>query len=148
MTVRSEVAAAGLRAVSNGVPSGNWRENDAPGNATPSLMSDRDAIRRFAEHVARTGYEDLPEPAAAATRTFLLDTLGVGVAGSAGPWTRRLIEIQRLSCPGDQARVWSHGARLSAAGAGVARLESLPDVTALVDDLVPVPAPAADSPFA
>ena len=82
-------------------------------------MSDRDAIRRFAEHVARTGYEDLPEPAAAATRTFLLDTLGVGVAGSAGPWTRRLIETQRLSCPGDQARVWSHGARLSAAGAGV-----------------------------
>ena len=82
-------------------------------------MSDRDAIRRFAEHVARTGYEDLPEPAAAATRTFLLDTLGVGVAGSAGPWTRRLIETQRLSCPGDQARVWSHGTRLSAAGAGV-----------------------------
>lgn len=82
-------------------------------------MSDRDAIRRFAEYVAGTGYEDLPEPAAAATRTFLLDTLGVGVAGSAVPWTRRLIETQRLSCPGDQARVWSHGARLSAAGAGV-----------------------------
>ena len=34
-------------------------------------MSDRDAIWRFAEHVAGTGYEDLPEPAAVATRTFL-----------------------------------------------------------------------------
>ena len=82
-------------------------------------MSARDAIWRFAEHVAGTDYDDLPESAAAATRTFLLDTLGVGVAGSAGPWTRRLIETQRLSCPGDQARVWSHGARLSAAGAAV-----------------------------
>ena len=82
-------------------------------------MSDRDAIRRFAEHVAGTDCEDLPEPAAAATRTFLLDTLGVGVAGSAGHWTRRLIETQRLSCPGEQARVWSHGTRLSAAGAAV-----------------------------
>ena len=82
-------------------------------------MSDRDAILRFAEHVAGTGYEDLPEPAAAAVRTFLLDTLGVGMAGSAGPWTRRFAETQRLSCPGDQARVWSHGARLSAAGAAV-----------------------------
>ena len=82
-------------------------------------MSDRDAIRRFAEHVAGAGDEDLPEPAAAATRTFLLDTLGVGMAGSAGPWARRLVETQRLSCPGDQARVWSHGARLSAAGAAV-----------------------------
>ena len=82
-------------------------------------MNDRDAIWRFAEHVAGTDYDDLPESAAAATRTFLLDTLGVGVSGSAGPWTERLIETQRLSCPGDQARVWSHGARLSAAGAAV-----------------------------
>ena len=73
----------------------------------------------FAEHVAGTGYEDLPEPAAVATRMFLLDTLGVGVAGSAGPWTRRLIETQRPSCPGDQARVWSHGTRLSATGTAV-----------------------------
>ena len=80
-------------------------------------MSDRDAIWRFAEHVAGTDYDDLPESAAAATRTFLLDTLGVGVAGSSGPWTRRLVETQRQSCPGDQARVWSHGDRLSAAGA-------------------------------
>ncbi len=79
----------------------------------------RDAIRRFAEHVADTGYEDLSEAAAAATRTFVLDTLGVGAAGSAGPWTRPLIDTQRLSCPGGQARVWSHGARLSAAGAAV-----------------------------
>ena len=82
-------------------------------------MSDRDAIWRFAEHVVATDYDDLPESAAAATRTFLLDTLGVGVSGSAGPWTRELIETQRLSCPGGQARVWSHGARLSAAGAAV-----------------------------
>ena len=82
-------------------------------------MSERDAAWRFAEHVAGTDYDDLPEAAAAAVRTFLLDTLGVGVAGSAGPWTRQLIETQRLSSPGDQARVWSHGARLSAAGAAL-----------------------------
>ena len=82
-------------------------------------MSGRDAIWRFAEHVAVTDYDDLPESAAAATRTFLLDTLGVGAAGSAGPWTEQLIETLRLSYPGGQARVWSHGARLSAAGAAV-----------------------------
>ena len=82
-------------------------------------MSDRDAIWRFAEHVAGTDYDDLPESAAAAVRTFLLDTLGVGAGGSAGPWTRELVETQRLSSPGGQARVWSHGARLSAAGAAV-----------------------------
>ena len=108
--------AGGLRPVS--LPQ-DRRTNDAPGNALSSVVSDRDAIWRFAEHVAGTDYEDLPESAAVATCTFLLDTLGVGVAGSAGPWTRRLIETQRLSCPGDHARVWSHGARLSAAGAAV-----------------------------
>ena len=106
----------GLRPVS--LPHGR-RANDGPGDAFPSVMSDRDAIWRFAEHVAGTDYEDLPQSATVATRTFLLDTLGVGVAGSAGPWTRCLIETQRLSCPGDHARVWSHGARLSAAGAAV-----------------------------
>ena len=89
------------------------------GGPPPPTTSDRDAIWRFAEHVAGTDYDDLPESAAAATRTFLLDTLGVGAAGSAGPWTEALIEAQRLSCPGEQARVWSHGARLSAAGAAV-----------------------------
>ena len=93
--------------------------SDSLDNAFRSVMSDRDAIWRFAEHVAGTDYDELPESAAAAVRTYLLDTLGVGVAGSAGPWTRQLIETQRLSCPGDQARVWSHGARLSAAGAAV-----------------------------
>ena len=113
---RSRRRAGGHRSVS---VAQDGRANDAPGNAFPSVMSARDSIWRFAEHVAGTDYEDLPESAAVATRTFLLDTLGVGVAGSAGPWTRRLIETQRLSCPGDHARVWSHGARLSAAGAAV-----------------------------
>lgn len=80
-------------------------------------MSNRDAIRRFAEHVAETDSDHLPQSAATAVRAFLLDTLGVGAAGSVGPWTRQLVETQRLSCPGRQARVWSHGARLSAAGA-------------------------------
>ena len=83
------------------------------------MTGDRDSIRRFAEHVVDTRHGDLPEAATMATRTFLLDTLGVGISGSAGPWTSELIETQRLSCPGDQARVWSYGARLSAAGAAV-----------------------------
>ena len=88
---------------------------DRPGVTLETIA----AIWQLAEHVAGTDDEDLPESAAAATRMFLLDTLGVGVAGSAGPWTRRLIETQHLSCPGDQARAWSHGARLSVAGAAV-----------------------------
>ena len=48
-----------------------------------------DAIYKFADLIAATGYDDLPETAVRAAKVFLLDTFGVGVAGSAGPWTER-----------------------------------------------------------
>lgn len=78
-----------------------------------------DAIYRFAEHVVQTRYDDIPAEAITAAKTFLLDTLGVGVAGSSGPFAEELIETQTLSAAGNQARVWGHGARLSAAGAAL-----------------------------
>ena len=42
---------------------------------------------------------------------------GSGFRAAPAPGRGSLIETQRLSCPGNQARVWSLGARLSAAGA-------------------------------
>ena len=51
------------------------RASNGLGDVFPPFMSGRDAIWRFAEHIAETDYGDLPESAAAATRTFLLDTL-------------------------------------------------------------------------
>ena len=41
-----------------------------------------DAIHRFAEHVVATSFDDLALEAVTATKTFVLDTLGVAVAGS------------------------------------------------------------------
>ena len=40
-----------------------------------------DAIAAFAQHVARTRYEDLPTDAIAAAKMLILDSLGVGVVG-------------------------------------------------------------------
>jgi aconitate decarboxylase len=42
-----------------------------------------DPIVPIAELVAKTRYEDLPDTAIAAAKTFILDTIGVGVAGAA-----------------------------------------------------------------
>jgi aconitate decarboxylase len=84
---------------------------------TSVSSSTDDAIVHFASHVINTRFEDIPPDAITAAKTFLLDTLGVGLAGSSGPFVPELIETQQLSSPGEQARVWASGEYLSAAGA-------------------------------
>jgi aconitate decarboxylase len=73
-----------------------------------------DAIAAFAEHVVRTGYDDLPAPAIAAAKTFILDSFGVGIAGSAAPWAKVLVDTAMRWGSGDDARVWVHGSALPA----------------------------------
>ena len=50
-----------------------------------------DAIASFARHVVDTGYDDLPPEAVRAANIFVLDSLGVGLVGSSGPWVEELI---------------------------------------------------------
>ena len=51
----------------------------------------RDAIEAFANHVVNTGLDDIPDKAIASAKTFLLDTIGVGLAGSTGPHVQDLL---------------------------------------------------------
>lgn len=76
-----------------------------------------DAIKHFAEHVAGRGFADIPDAAIAAAKVFILDTLGVGLAGSSGPKAQELASIQSLWGRGDDARVWASGDRLPAPAA-------------------------------
>src|SRR5262245_3057561 len=78
-----------------------------------------DAIRLFAEHVSRTRFEDLPEAAVRAARIFILDTIGVGLAGSRGPGVAALIESAAATLGEGPARCWGHTRSLSAAGAAM-----------------------------
>ena len=78
-----------------------------------------DAIARFAAHVAATEYDDLPAAAVTAAKTFILDSLGVGLAGSTGPWVAELITTARQWGAGEDARVWTWGARLPAPAAAL-----------------------------
>ena len=52
------------------------------------------SIDTIARHVTQTRFEDLPEDAVDATCKFILDTLGVGILGSSGPWVEELIDAQ------------------------------------------------------
>lgn len=74
-----------------------------------------DATEALIHHV--TAATDIPDSARAACRTFLLDSLGVAVAGSAAPWADRLVAQQRQWGTGDDARSWVFGDRLPAPSA-------------------------------
>jgi len=78
-----------------------------------------DAIAAFAGHVARTRYEDLPPEAVRAAKIFILDSLGVGIAGSAGPWVENLVACQQGWGSSTDARVWVRGTALPAPSAAM-----------------------------
>ena len=73
-----------------------------------------DAIAAFARHVVRTRHDDLPAAAIAAVKTFILDSFGVGVAGSAAPHAKELLHVAMRWGSGGDARVWVLGAALPA----------------------------------
>jgi aconitate decarboxylase len=78
-----------------------------------------DAIAAFCRHVSAVGYDELPPEAVAAAKTFILDTFGVGIAGSSGPRAGEIALAQELSGSGTDARVWSTGRRLPAPAAAL-----------------------------
>ena len=80
-----------------------------------------DAIANFSEHVVETGYGDLSSAAVAATKTFLLDTMGVAVAGSAGPWVEELVDcLGQCWGTAQHASAWVGGARMPVPAAALA----------------------------
>ena len=78
-----------------------------------------DAIAALCGHVVQSQWDDLPASAIAATKTFVLDSLGVAVAGSAGPQAAELVDIQSTWGDGNDARVIVHGQRLPAPAAAL-----------------------------
>ncbi|EDP64511.1 MmgE/PrpD [alpha proteobacterium BAL199] len=68
-----------------------------------------DAIERFADHVVGTRYEDLPADAIRAAKVFILDSVGVGLAGTQAPYVREAIAAFQGAVPGAGARVWGTG---------------------------------------
>lgn len=82
-------------------------------------MDRDDAIAAFAQHVVTTAYDDLAQAAVDAAKTFILDTVGVGIVGSCGAMAQELAAAQILCGRGDDARVWSLGLRLPAPAAAL-----------------------------
>jgi aconitate decarboxylase len=80
------------------------------GRPSPGLNA-MDAIVAFANHVVKTGFENLPSVAIRAAKTFILDTLGVGLAGSSGPMAVGLSETAETWGNRGDAHVWGSGGK-------------------------------------
>ena len=76
-------------------------------------------INILSKFVVQTSYKDLSEEAIRSAKTFILDSIGVGVAGSDGPWVENLINVIRGWGLGDGARTIVHGVSLPATSAAV-----------------------------
>ena len=79
----------------------------------------RDPIFDLAGHVARTSLDDIPADAIASAKTFILDTLGVGISGSNGPMAPELVEVMAKSGEAGDARCWATGQRMPAQAAAM-----------------------------
>ncbi len=88
-------------------------------------MSAGDATAKLIDFVTTYPADAIPPQARAACRTFLLDSLGVAVAGSAAPWADRLVALQAQWGTADQATNWVFGGRLPAPAAAFANAYQL-----------------------
>lgn len=76
-------------------------------------------LARVAAHVADTILTDLPPATVGRIKTFLLDTLGVGIAGTSGAGVSELIALARSWGGQEEATVWLTGERMSAQSAAI-----------------------------
>lgn len=72
---------------------------------------------RLVEHASSARYEALGQPAVAATKIFILDSLGVALSGSRVPLVRELEAMADDWGSGDATRIWGSGRRVPTATA-------------------------------
>lgn len=84
-------------------------------------IADRPTVEHlFASYVANARYEDLPTEAIAKAKTFLLDTIGVGLAGTSDGNAARVLAAAERWGAGAEATAWGSGASLPAPSAAFA----------------------------
>lgn len=75
-------------------------------------MSTPDAALRFARHAAETRFEDLTPEAVARAKVFILDTVGVGIAGATAQGSDAVLAAASRWGAGEGASVWGTAHRL------------------------------------
>src|SRR5437762_902498 len=74
---------------------------------------------RIVTHLTRIAAGEVPEAARAAAKTFVADTLGVGIAGVAAPWRHEVLDMASAAAGHPEATVWGSGEKLPLAQAAM-----------------------------
>ena len=82
-------------------------------------MSQPDAAHRLAAHAAGLRFADIPPEAVAKAKVFILDTLGVGIAGGSVPEAAPLLATARGWGQGSGVSVWGTRERLAPGAAAL-----------------------------
>ncbi len=81
-------------------------------NSAPDIVTGE-----LVQHIVRQRFDSLPDLALDATRTFILDSLGVALSGTRVPLVRELHGVAAAWGSGAGARVWGTGERVPAPAA-------------------------------
>ncbi|HVH81206.1 MAG TPA: MmgE/PrpD family protein, partial [Stellaceae bacterium] len=74
-------------------------------------------VDKIVAHIPRVAAGEIPEAVVAAAKTFIADTLAVGVAGAKAPWRREVLDMTRGGPT--EATVWAGGSQLPLANAAM-----------------------------
>ena len=90
------------------------------GQREGTYLATFDTVGAFAAHIARARFDDLPAEAIASSKTFLLDTIGVGLAGTSDENAACVLAAVTQWGAGSEATVWGSNLRLPAPSAAFA----------------------------
>jgi aconitate decarboxylase len=75
------------------------------------------AVDKIVAHLSRIASGEIPDAAISAAKTFIADTLGVGIAGAQAPWRTQVLDMARGGPA--EATIWGGGGRLPIAAAAM-----------------------------
>src|SRR4051812_42721997 len=78
-----------------------------------------DPMPHLVRHLVESSYDKLPSSAVACAKTFILDTIGVGIAGANGTGVEPLRALARTWGNEPEAAVWGSRDRLPIASAAL-----------------------------
>lgn len=81
------------------------------------MARSHDITHRLVEHAIGVRFADLPTTSVSAAKTFILDSIGVGLSGTRVPLVRELEAVAEEWGSGSAARIWGSGRRVPVATA-------------------------------